>query len=78
MVDRAVRHGLCREAGRIEHRVLGDLSRDNLKRYWADEVSARQVVGHGKWPHTASLAEVAAAVGVARVILNLDEFITRE
>ena len=78
VVDRAVRLGLGREAGRIEHRVLGDLFRGNLKRYWADEVSARQVVGHGKWPHTASLAEVAAAVGVARVILNLDEFITRE
>ena len=78
VVDRAVRLGLGREAGRIEHRVLGALFRDNLKRYWADEGSARQVVGPGKWPHTASLAEVAAAVGVARVILNLDEFITRE
>jgi len=78
VVDRAVRLGLGREAGRIEHRVLGDLFRDNLKRYWADELSARQVAGPGKWPHTASLTEVAAAVGVARVILNLDEFITRE
>ena len=78
VVDRAVRLGLGREAGRIEHRVLGDLFRDNLERYWADELSARQVAGPGKWPHTASLAEVAAAVGVARVILNLDEFITRE
>ena len=78
VVDRAVRLGLGREAGRIEHRVLGDLFRDNLERYWADELSARQVAGPGKWPHTASLAEVAAAVVVARVILNLDEFITRE
>ncbi len=78
VVDRAVRFGLGREASRIEQQVLGDLYRYNLKRYWTDEVSARQVVGPGKLPHTASLVEAAASVGVARVILNLDEFITRE
>ena len=78
VVDQAVQFGLGREASRIEHQVLGDLYRHNLKRYWTDEAAARQVVGPGKWSHTASLAEVAAAVGVARVILNLDEFITRE
>jgi len=78
VVDRAVEFGLGRKAGRIEHQVLGGLYRRNLKRYWTDEAAARQVTGPGKWSHTASLSEVAAAVGVARVILNLDEFITRE
>jgi hypothetical protein len=35
-------------------------------------------VAPGDWPTTVSSAEAAAFVAVARVVLNLDEFITRE
>ncbi len=75
---RAVRIGLGREASPFEQRVLEKLYRQNMARYWSDEEAARQVIGPGKVPHTSAIAELAAAISVARVVLNLDEFITRE
>jgi len=43
----------------------------------ADQEAAVKLVGEPK-PSAADLADTAAAVAVARVLLNLDEFVTRE
>ena len=78
VVRRAVRIGLGRDASPFEQRVLEKLYRQNMARYWSDEDAARQVIGPAKVPNTSAIAELAAAISVARVVLNLDEFITRE
>jgi hypothetical protein len=43
----------------------------------ADQEAAGKLVGEPK-PSAADLADTAAAVALARVLLNLDEFVTRE
>ncbi|MEE3365395.1 MAG: DUF1553 domain-containing protein [Planctomycetota bacterium] len=78
VVRQAVRIGLGRDASPFEQRVLEELYRQNMVRYRDDEDAARQVIGPAEVPHTSLIAELAAAISVARVVLNLDEFITRE
>lgn len=46
--------------------------------HFRSQPQAAQHVAPGDWPNAISTAEAAAYVAAARVVLNLDEFITRE
>ena len=44
----------------------------------ADDKAAAQIVGNQPLPPGVSTADAAAWIGVARALINLDEFITRD
>jgi mono/diheme cytochrome c family protein len=74
---------LARQPSKREFKVLKQLHDDALKVCSDDPTAIRQIVGdvakEGE-PETpsAATAETAACVAVARAIMNLDEFLTRE
>lgn len=53
--------------------ILKQLYNETLSQYRDDEVAARKLTGEG----FENVAESAAMVVVANVIMNLDEFLTR-
>ena len=61
-----------------EERKLLKLLGGHLARYNAAPELARQAAGEAPLPDGSSAAEVAAWTGIARTILNLDAFITRD
>jgi mono/diheme cytochrome c family protein len=61
-----------------EERRLLTLLNGHLERYQASPEPALQAAGEPPLPEGATVAEVAAWTGVARTLLNLDAFITRE
>ena len=77
-------HGFELVTGRAakaeELTVLREHFATELARFTADEVAAKQLLGVGDSPlrEGLSLAEYAAWTSVARLLLNLDEFITKE
>ncbi|MBX6312639.1 MAG: DUF1553 domain-containing protein [Isosphaeraceae bacterium] len=73
----AFRLCLAREPSEEEAQVLGDLYRGLLRDCQANPEAAAKLVGPYR-PAKADLAEAAAWVALARTILNLDEFVTRE
>ena len=52
--------------------------KSQVERMAEDEQAARDILGQASMPEAASLAETASWVAVARVLLNTDEFITKE
>ena len=76
-VRHAVRIALAREPTAKERAVLLRLYEEALARYKAHPAAAAQLVGAYQ-PIGADPAEAAAWVVVARTLMNLDEFITRE
>jgi hypothetical protein len=90
---RAARESAGGEAGRARHAfrlalgrgpdgaeadVLSRLYREHRSLYDADPASASSVLGGEPAPAGVTEPEAAAWVAVARALLNLDEFITRE
>lgn len=73
----AVELCLARPATAQELALLEKLYGEFRQAATADAVAAAELAGEPK-PAAAELAETAAAVAMARVILNLDEFVTRE
>jgi len=74
----AVRVCLARDPDVQELQALGRLWREQLAYCHADPDSAVALLGRLPLTEGADLAEAAACVGLARALLNLDEFITRE
>ncbi|HXG12909.1 MAG TPA: PSD1 and planctomycete cytochrome C domain-containing protein [Gemmataceae bacterium] len=76
-----IRHGfrlcLAREPSADELELLGKLYDDLLTACKADPEAAAKLLGKEK-PAGADPAEAAAGVALARTIMNLDEFVTRE
>ena len=68
---------LAREPEQIELSLLRDLLGDQQEFLAANEGSAATIAGQG-FPDDLSQEEAAAWFTVARTILNLDEFVTRE
>jgi hypothetical protein len=70
---------LNRTPASAEIRILTDLERDSLRRFKAHPDEARRLIGTGESPMPPGLApaELAAMTTVARAILNLHEWITR-
>lgn len=73
----AVRLCLAREPSSNELAVLGQLFADLHAAAKADPNAAAKLVGATK-PAGADTVEAAAWVALARAIMNLDEFVTRE
>ena len=73
----AFRRALAREPDPVEMSVLTKLLDDQEQVFAAGEGSAATVAGPG-FPGELSSEEAAAWTAVARTILNLDEFVTRE
>ena len=73
----AFRRALAREPDPVEMSVLTKLLDDQEQVFAAGEGSAAKVAGPG-FPGELSQAQAAAWTTVARTILNLDEFVTRE
>ncbi|MFO0844560.1 MAG: PSD1 and planctomycete cytochrome C domain-containing protein [Gemmataceae bacterium] len=73
----AFRLTLVRRPSETERRVLGELLTRQREALVADEREAKSLVGDTAVKGVAT-AEQAAWVQLARVLLNLDEFITRE
>lgn len=76
-VRRAFRLCFGREPKSIEQERISRLLADQLKSFAADLPDAKAVAG-AELAAGADVARFAAWTSVARVLLNLDEFITRE
>jgi hypothetical protein len=72
------RIGLAREPDAAERAVLARVYEDHRILYDADSQTAVELLGDEPLPSGASPSEAGAWIAVARTILNLDEFITRE
>ena len=79
-IDYAYKVALAREPDEIEAGLLQGVYRDMLAAYRQDEAAAHQVlsVGASQKPENVDAIQLAAWTGVATVILNLDETITKE
>jgi hypothetical protein len=70
---------VSREPSKRESKVLKRLYDDAFKLCHDDPTAVEKIIGKTeKTPPPTSSAETAACVAVARAILNLDEFLTRE
>ena len=79
-IDYAYKAALARLPDEKEAAVLQGVYGDMLTSYKQDEEAAQQLlsVGESEKPENADSVQLAAWTGVARVILNLDETITKE
>lgn len=69
---------LSRRPTRTEMAVVTEFYRRQFDALSRDEAAAKEVLGDSPMPESANLAETASWVAVARVLLNTDEFITKE
>ena len=69
---------LSRRPTRPEMVAVTSFYKSQVERMAEDEQAARDILGQAPMPEAASLAETASWVAVARVLLNTDEFITKE
>lgn len=76
-IRRAVMNSLGREPDGEEEGVLLSLLEEQKKLYAAEEESAKQLAGEN-FGDNVQVAEAAAWVEISRVLMNLDEFMTRE
>jgi len=78
-LDRAFHLVLARSPRAEELRLLLSLVQKHVRQYQADRQSARALIGVGDAPVAADIdaAELAAWTAVARVLLNLQETVTR-
>ena len=83
-VDERIRYGfqlaLARTPRDREYQILGDVYGKFLSKYSTDTDAAEELLAQGGSPFDKSLdsAELASYTGVASLILNLDETITKE
>jgi hypothetical protein len=77
-VRHAVRLALGRDPRADETDVLAGVFEAHRSLYAADPASAASLLGGEPLPSGVTPPEAAAWVAVARTLLNLDEFITRE
>ena len=73
----AFRLCLTRDPSPSELSALVDLYNQAVPLARKDSVAAQQIVGP-RFPEIADLPETAGCVAMARAVLNLDEFLTRE
>jgi hypothetical protein len=78
-IDWAWRQVLGRDASPAENRVLAKLLTNHRKEYLADAKAAEAIlaVGISPRPKNVGAPELAAWTSVSRVLLNLNETITR-
>jgi hypothetical protein len=69
---------LSREPSDEELADVLDLHQAHLATCRSDDKAAAQIVGNQPLPPGVSTADAAAWIGVARALINLDEFITRD
>ena len=76
----AFRRAVARPATAAEITILSDLYQKHFQEYTADTAAAQKLITAGEHPAPKGLnpTELAAWTSVARVILNLNETITRE
>jgi hypothetical protein len=74
----AVRLTMSREAKAPELKTLALYYQKQKERFGVNSDVAKSFVGEGQVPNHSTHAELAAWVSVARLLTNLDEFITRE
>jgi hypothetical protein len=74
----ACRISLAREPDETESDVLARVYEAHRALYGTDRTAATELLGDEALPPGVSPPEAAAWVAVARTLLNLDEFITRE
>ncbi len=78
-IETAFRRCVVRRPSAEERTVLSEYYDKQVARFKSDEESARKLIARDKpFGDGTSLAECAAAVMLANVLLNLDETITRE
>jgi hypothetical protein len=77
-IDYLFRICLSRRPTQRERAVLSRLYVTQRKRYESDPRSAAQLIGKTNTVTAEMVADVAASISLARVVMNLDEFITRE
>jgi hypothetical protein len=79
-VERLFRTALQRTPTAEERKVLVELFDKDHKQYETDAAAARSLVDIGESPAPSNLnaADLAALTSVARAVLNLHEFVTRE
>ena len=77
-VRHAFRISLARAPDEQESRVLAQVYESHRTLYADDPKSAAELLGGEPLPPGVAPPEAAAWVAVARTLLNLDEFITRE
>jgi hypothetical protein len=73
----AFRLCLTREPTSAEQERLIEFLQAQRRAFAGNEKAAAEVAGKG-WPESVDVAQAAAWTSVARVLLNLDEFVTRE
>ena len=73
----AFRRCLARQPTSEEVRILENVYREELTRYQADPAAARKLLEDWRRPDDVNLPQLAAWFQVARVLLNLDEVITK-
>jgi hypothetical protein len=76
-IRHAYRLGLSREPTSGESALLGQLFEELLRSCGEQPEAARRLAGN-EAPRGMNVAEAAAWVAVARTVLNLDEFVTRD
>lgn len=69
---------LSRRPTRSEMAAVTAFYQSQFEQLAGDEQAARDILGNSVIPKTAGLVETASWVAVARVLLNTDEFITKE
>ena len=74
----AFRLGLARDPTVSELQVLERLLQQQQRRFEAAPEAARSYIGQLAVPEGTTVPELAGYVSVARLLINLDEFITRE
>ena len=79
-IDATYRRVLSRPARPSETAVLGKLLETFLEEYREDPEAARELLGVGAspWIADANPAELAAYTGIASLVLNLDETVTKQ
>jgi hypothetical protein len=77
-VDLAFRLALARQPAMDEHTILRDVYQRHRELYQADPTLAATIFQASRLPADVDAVEAAAWTAVARTMLNLDEFITRE
>jgi hypothetical protein len=69
---------LSRQPAAEEAAALSDLLREHRSVFGRDEKAAREMAGPAPVPANVTVPELAAWIGLARTLINLDEFTTRE
>jgi hypothetical protein len=77
-VGYAFRLCLARDPEEREARRVVELFKAQSKLFRSDTKAAAQLAGDSALPKGVTIPEMASWVGVARILMNLDEFITRE